>query len=445
MNDKAETYTRMKPAVLKTIKEKVTKIKPTEIYNECDIIDGPRNRKQIYNAKYRQQTKDNPGVSRGNFADHIKRAEDLVNTCPFVQSVNHVKNKIPSCILYTDEKIEDIKRFCCSAPFSQTTVLSFDKTFNLGQIHVTAGVFKNLSVPRKTTGDHPLFLGPMYLHGHSYYESYRQFFDHLAMKLEGTTSQPVTGSGEERSICKAMESAFPGGGRLSCTRHLQGNAQEYLKDKVGLCDTDKTKIMKDIFGKDGLVESDDSLVFDCRLHAVQETIDNLAPQFKKHFTNDIVPLLKNNIDISQKVGLLLPARSWTNNNSESINHVLKQAINWKPQPLPDLITSLHDAVCGQYRELERAVVGLGEFELCADYKRFSVPSSTWAQLPPEKRKRHLIKFMRHCKPVNSKIVESTDSTRHVIAPGQNGGKKKGQIKRKRVARTTTIKKQKLTY
>ena len=59
-----------------------------------------------------------------------------------------------------------------------------------------AGVFKNLSVTRKTTGDHPLFL--------------------------------------ERSICKAMGSAFPGGGRLSCTRHLQGNAQEYLKDKVGL-------------------------------------------------------------------------------------------------------------------------------------------------------------------------------------------------------------------
>ena len=100
----------------------------------------------------------------------------------------------------------------------------------LGQIHVTAGVFKNLSVTRKTTGDHPLFLGPMYLHGHSDYESYRQFFDHLAMKLEGTTSQPVTGSDEERSICKAMESAFPGGGRLSCTRHLQGNAQEYLKN-----------------------------------------------------------------------------------------------------------------------------------------------------------------------------------------------------------------------
>ena len=120
--------------------------------------------------------------------------------------------------------------------------------------------------------------------------------------------------------------------------------------------------------------------------------------------------------------------------------MLKQAINWKPQPLPDLITSLHDVVCGQYRELERTVVGLEEFEVCADYKLFVVPSSTWAQLPPEKRKRHCI--MRHCKPFNfnSKIVESTDSTRHVIAPGQNGGEKEGQIKRKRVARTMTIKK-----
>ena len=85
-------------------------------------------------------------------------------------------------------------------------------------------------------------------------------------------------------------------------------------------------------------------------------------------------------------------------------------------------------MCGQYRELERAVVGLGEFELCADYKRFSVPSSTWAQLPPEKQKRHLIKFMGQCKPVNSKIVESTDSIRHVFASGQNGGEKRDRLR-----------------
>ena len=100
----------------------------------------------------------------------------------------------------------------------------------------------------------------------------------------------------------------------------------------------------------------------------------------------------------------------------SINHVLNQAINWRPQPLPDLMTSLHDVVCGKYRGIENAAIGLWEFELCPDYKRVSVPATTLARLPPEKRKRHLIKVMRQCKLVNSKIVDSTDATTHVIKP-----------------------------
>ena len=258
-----------------------------------------------------------------------------MNTSPFVQTVSHFKNKIPSCIYIVPRWtlcLDDIKWFCCSAPHSQTTVLSFDKTFNLEQIHLTAAVFKNLSVTRTNTGDHPLFVGPMYLHGHSDYESHRHFFDHLSMKLEGSPRRPVTGSDEERAMCNAMETAFPGGGRLSCMRYLQGNAQDYLKDKVGVCDTDRCAIIRDIFGKDGLSESDDELLFDCRLQTVLDTIDTLTPAFTKYFKDTIVPLLQNNITVSRKVGLQPPPRSWTNNNSESVNHVLKQATdrsNWQ--------------------------------------------------------------------------------------------------------------------
>ena len=45
----------------------------------------------------------------------------------------------------------------------------------------------------------------------------------------------------------------------------------------------------------------------------------------------------------------------------------------EPQPLPDLIKCLHDVVCGQYRELERAVVGLGAFGLCPGNDRGGGP------------------------------------------------------------------------
>ena len=156
-----------------------------------------------------------------------------------------------------------------------------------------------------------------------------------------------------------------------------------------MCDADKCAIISDIFGKDGIAESDDALLFDCRLQTVLGTIDTLAPAFTKYFIDTIVPLLQNIIIVSQKVGLQLPPRSWTNNNSESVNHALKQAIDWKPKPLTGLIDSMHGVVRGQYREIEGSLVGLGYLQLCPEYQRFYVPAATWAQLPADKRTRHL--------------------------------------------------------
>ena len=50
------------------------------------------------------------------------------------------------------------------------------------------------------------------------------FFEHISAKLGNTMMrQPLTGSDEEQAMTNAMEVAFPGGGRLSCTRHLKGN------------------------------------------------------------------------------------------------------------------------------------------------------------------------------------------------------------------------------
>lgn len=61
---------------------------------------------------------------------------------------------------------------------------------------------------------------------------------------------------------------------------------------------------------------------------------------------------------------------WTNNNTESGNHVLKKAANWQPQQLPELIAMLHDLINLQLMELERAMVGLGNFVLAKDYSHY---------------------------------------------------------------------------
>ncbi|GFO31032.1 hypothetical protein PoB_005753700 [Plakobranchus ocellatus] len=87
----------------------------------------------------------------------IAGVENLQNSLPFIKAV----------LLYDDQQIQDILRFCCPPVTCRSTVLSFDKTFNLGQVNVTLAVYKNLSVYRRTTNKHPLFCGPMFMHGES--------------------------------------------------------------------------------------------------------------------------------------------------------------------------------------------------------------------------------------------------------------------------------------
>ena len=133
-----------------------------EILENENIFDAPRSRKQVENAKYREKKGEKKGDSP-NFADHMTSVENMVQTHPFVQLVSHSKGKVPCVILYTEDQIKDLGRFCCSHPNSKTTVLGFDKTFNLGEVHVTLCTFQHLAVTSSLTDEHPLFVGPIFL------------------------------------------------------------------------------------------------------------------------------------------------------------------------------------------------------------------------------------------------------------------------------------------
>ena len=54
--------------------------------------------------------------------------------------------QFPLITLYTDQKINYTKRFCCK---EGGTVLGMDKTYNLGDFHVTPTVYKDLSVIKR--------------------------------------------------------------------------------------------------------------------------------------------------------------------------------------------------------------------------------------------------------------------------------------------------------
>ena len=127
-----------------------------------------------------------------------------------MRQVTFGDGKVPTTILYTesDEQIEDIKRFCFKMD-GTGEVLGVDKTYNLSNVFVTTTVYKNMSVVRNETGEAPLFLGSMLLHGNSDFELFTTFFSHIAAKLKDKQfSQLTIGSDEEGGIGKAIRFCF---------------------------------------------------------------------------------------------------------------------------------------------------------------------------------------------------------------------------------------------
>ena len=55
------------------------------------------------------------------------------------------------------------------------------------------------------------------------------------------------------------------------------------------------------------------------------------------------------------------SKTWTNNNSESLNHVLKQAIDWKSKRLLELVKFLSDIEATQFKDLRRAILVVLKF------------------------------------------------------------------------------------
>ena len=268
---------------------------------------------------------------------------------------------MPSIILYTKNQISDIVRFCCGGPSVISTVIGVDKTFNLSQLHVTVTAFKNLSVYEKVSGEHPVMFGPFFLHGNSDFDSFFLFFNHLhgVLNVAGARHQPIFGSDDEKSLRLALAKAFPTSKRVNCTRHLKKNVTSYLRDKLGINVKHRKSIVESIFGREGIVHAKNPVEFTCKLQLAKAKITS---QMKLYF-HKVFEKLDENFNASQVPHYTILKPDWTNNNCESLNHVLKQKVSWKSCDLPQLIMKLKEVVQAQYSSTEKALVGLSRWKL----------------------------------------------------------------------------------
>jgi hypothetical protein len=248
------------------------------------------------------------------------------------------------------------------------------------------------------------------------------FFSHLATKLVADNLLTL-GSDDEKAIRISITRFFPNAKTVLCSKHLRDNIKRKLDAILGNHTVESKSLMAAICN---LMETTDTISFDATLQTMRQNQLSQAPAAFNTYFESKVPLLRANAEIQ--------LNAWTNNNSEAINHVLKQYIQWRPEKLPDLVSKLHQLVIAQQHESDRALIGRGDFVLQPHCASKQLTLAAWKAMSAKQRSAASAECI-NSKPLSHHVsVTSRDGLLSVtLTPG--AGKKPQQNKRYRSERT----------
>ena len=437
-------YVRTKDSVIEDLKNQLKNDTVKTVARQMNLttkddFGKQRNDKQLRNLKHSINRAKKDHSETSNAADHVICVEEMTKSHPFVKTVKHISGiNYPVVTLYTDQQIADIKRFCCKEGGS---VLGMDKTFNLGEFHVTPTVYRDLSVVRRERNDgNPICIGPTFIHTSSTTKAYSSFMHDIADNFTDTELENLfIGTDEEAAFKSAISRCFPMSTHVLCSRHLKQNVNRHLEDQVGYPLRDRQDVLSKLFGEDGLAASKDIDTYNHRVSRIRELVNDKdsrvgEKKFQPYLDNKLLPLLSKHV--------AEPARNrkipynWTSNNSESANHIMKKAVQWRIHDMPTFIKKLYSIVKGEQIERVRAIRGQGSFRLDTNFTHHLVDIDQWGSISDEQKERREARFLKDKGKTHPTIVVSTDGQRTVQIPA-SAGKKKNQTKRKRPDRTFT--------
>ena len=397
----------------------------------------PRSRNQAYYLKHKLQEKDfydstgvsaSPNVHQGPrdmlfvIMEQCKNAE---KDNRFVQHVTCAPE--PMALLSTTQQLLDIERFCCD-PYD-FCIFGVDPTFNLGNFSVTATAYRNILLEDTRTHRSPVVLGPLLVHYRKQFCTYHYFFSTLIGLQPTVTGIQAIGTDGESALVNAASQNFPHASQLRCFRHLQQNVEQHLRDNH-FPTTAVKQYIHDIFGwqesdgtvQEGLVDSFNADQFCEQLSLLSDKWNLLeratfsdrkayTPHFHSWFTKEKADTFCNHTlrALREDVGLGCPPQPFYTNANESVNALLKECVAFKKQQWPIFNKKVKKAVDDHQNEMEKAIIGQGQYRLKPQYKHLSVPVETWFKMTTEQRLNRIKKF-NSCK-VRTTIAHSvlTDS------------------------------------
>ena len=190
-----------------------------------------------------------------------------------------------------------------------------------------------------------------------------------------------------------ITTAFPESNHILCTKHLKQNLTEYMQHKIGIKQAVRKSIVDQVFAT---VEYVDRTEFEVACSNVTKQWNKFFPALTAYLNSRMFQLLRD------KVWQMRPnfatGNRWTNNNSESVNHILKIKTEWKLKKLPALIDLIYQLIMSHYTDVEKALLNIGPYCLNKRYQQFKLSTKAYYEKSKIERDSHFRKFMKY-KPI----------------------------------------------
>ncbi|KAL3891264.1 hypothetical protein ACJMK2_003527 [Sinanodonta woodiana] len=437
---KSEPYIRTDPKVIQRAAEMAEHEKVSNVmtkHMEDNSFTAPKSTRQINDKRFRnrKRKREENMNSRINIADDVVSVLSELHSNPVIQEIILTKYKKPVVIVYSNQQMDDMIRTCEG---DDGSVLGVDRTFNLGNFYVTVFSYKIRCLISNRTKDFPVMFGPCMIHFDAEEETNGKFFSHVSDRL-GQKTRLTIGSDEEKSMTNAFKAKFPHANFLLCTKHIHENIRRHLQENGAGVQARKC-ILRVIFGKnDGIIFSADDTEFDYRCQNFEPYLQQL-PVFKSYWQRFVLCKIKPYVFRPLRDGVI--SVPWTNNNSESMNHKLKAAVNWDRNKFPELIEVIGTIYKNQILFLRCALFSKGDWRIAPSMEHHVITQLVWHGMSQMEKDRHVHKFMMAKPPLTTATKSRYFSASNIAfkCPKASGnvGKKPCQRKRPASERTKTL-------
>lgn len=348
-------FVRTCPSYLKACEEKCKNEKANVVYKkevasmkckpEHVAIQAPRNMKQLRNLCQKQLHQSQ--ISK----DDLYKLHEIANDIPgFIWKITTYPDLICVCGLH--EILEELEKVVALKATPGTQLLSCDTTFQLGDFYVSPLTFRHTVFKER-----PCIPAMFLIHERKLKETHQEMFAESVKQipaLKKATCPLVTD--REKSIISAIQAEIPSIPLVHCWNHILRDIRFWLRQH-GAPATDVSVYLNDA---SRFFCCSTKNVYDGLLSELQKTWD---ATFKQYYMTNIDPDIPHSIGrwVLEKHNIYNPYSGITNNQSESLNRVIKDLQSWKEAPLDCLVLALYRLQAFYSNEIKRGLAGIGEY------------------------------------------------------------------------------------